>query len=173
MAKSTFFQSSFVSGELSPLLKGRVDLGQYYQGVQKGEDVLIVPQGGLKRRPGSEVVAEAVNTITRYTTVPTMPNGGTAANINDNNPATNATTNAIGTKGTPAGSPSAFVVAKYDLLSATADVFFVDIEPENDQLLADMVKKHPKIKRAGDGPSVPQWFIQMQDSFKTFTKIMP
>lgn len=52
-------------------------------------------------------------------------------------------------------------------------VFFVDIEPENDQLLADMVKKHPKIKRAGDGPSVPQWYIQMQDGFKTFTKIMP
>jgi uncharacterized protein YacL len=52
-------------------------------------------------------------------------------------------------------------------------IFFVDIEAENDQLLADIVKKHPKIKSAGDGPSVPQWFIQMQDSFKTFTKIMP
>ena len=127
MAKSTFFQSSFVSGELSPLLKGRVDLDQYYQGVQKGEDVLIVPQGGLKRRPGSEVVAEAVGLITRRTTVPTMPNGGTAANINDNNPKTNATTNAIGTKGTPSGSPTAFVVAKYDLLAANAGVFFVDI----------------------------------------------
>ena len=33
MAKSKFMQSSFVSGELSPLLKGRVDLEQYYQGV--------------------------------------------------------------------------------------------------------------------------------------------
>ena len=52
-------------------------------------------------------------------------------------------------------------------------IFFVDIEPENDQLLSDVVKKHPKIKRAGDGPSVPQWFIQMQDGFKSFTKIMP
>ena len=52
-------------------------------------------------------------------------------------------------------------------------IFFVDIEPENDQLLVDVVKRHPKIKRAGDGPSVPQWYIQMQDGFKTFTKIMP
>lgn len=52
-------------------------------------------------------------------------------------------------------------------------IFFVDIEPENDQLLADVVKRHPKIKRAGDGPSVPQWYIQMQDGFKSFTKIMP
>lgn len=52
-------------------------------------------------------------------------------------------------------------------------IFFVDIEAENDQLLADMVKKHPKIKGAGDGPSVPQWFVQMQDTIKSFTKIMP
>ena len=52
-------------------------------------------------------------------------------------------------------------------------IFFVDIEPENDPLLAAIIKKHPKIKFAGGGPSVPQWFIQMQDGFKTFTKIMP
>ena len=52
-------------------------------------------------------------------------------------------------------------------------IFFVDIEPENDQLLADIVKRHPKIKRAGIGPSVPQWFIQIQDGFKSFTKTMP
>ena len=52
-------------------------------------------------------------------------------------------------------------------------IFFVDIEPEKDQLLDDVVKKHPKIKKAGDGPSVPQWFIQLQDSYKSFTNIMP
>lgn len=52
-------------------------------------------------------------------------------------------------------------------------VFFVDIEPESDQILTDVVKKHTKIKPVGDGPSVPQWFIQMQDGFKSFTKIMP
>jgi hypothetical protein len=54
MAKSKFLQSSFVSGELSPLLKGRVDLEQYYQGVATAENVLIVPQGGLKRRAGTQ-----------------------------------------------------------------------------------------------------------------------
>ena len=56
MAKSKFLQSSFVSGELSPLLKGRVDLEQYYQGVATAENVLIVPQGGLKRRAGTQHV---------------------------------------------------------------------------------------------------------------------
>jgi hypothetical protein len=54
MARSKFLQSSFVSGELSPLLKGRVDLEQYYQGVATAENVLIVPQGGLKRRAGTQ-----------------------------------------------------------------------------------------------------------------------
>lgn len=47
-------------------------------------------------------------------------------------------------------------------------VFFVDIEPEKDHLLADIVRKHPRIKRAGDGPSVPQWFVQMQEKFNFF-----
>tara|TARA_B100000768_G_scaffold100878_1_gene93911 strand:- start:882 stop:3743 length:2862 start_codon:yes stop_codon:yes gene_type:complete len=56
MPKSKFMQSSFVSGELSPLLKGRVDLDQYYQGMETAENVLIVPQGGLKRRAGTQHV---------------------------------------------------------------------------------------------------------------------
>lgn len=58
-------------------------------------------------------------------------------------------------------------------LKSGKHIFFVDIEPEKDQLLSDILKNYPKIKNAGDGPSVPQWFIHMQDSFKTFTKIMP
>ena len=66
MAKSKFLQSSFVSGELSPLLKGRVDLEQYYQGMQTAENVLIVPQGGLKRRAGTQHVDTAENIIAPF-----------------------------------------------------------------------------------------------------------
>ena len=66
MAKSKFLQSSFVSGELSPLLKGRVDLDQYYQGMQTAENVLIVPQGGLKRRAGTQHVDTAENIIAPF-----------------------------------------------------------------------------------------------------------
>ena len=46
-----------MSGELSPLIKGRVDIDQYYKGMQTAENVVIVPQGGLKRRPGTQHVA--------------------------------------------------------------------------------------------------------------------
>ena len=66
MAKSKFLQSSFVSGELSPLLKGRVDLDQYYQGMETAENVLIVPQGGLKRRAGTQHVDTAENILVPF-----------------------------------------------------------------------------------------------------------
>ena len=66
MAKSKFLQSSFVSGELSPLLKGRVDLDQYYQGMETAENVLIVPQGGLKRRAGTQHIDTAENVMAPF-----------------------------------------------------------------------------------------------------------
>ena len=197
MAKSKFMQSSFVSGELSPLLKGRVDLDQYYQGVSTAENVLIVPQGGLKRRAGTQHVDVAEKifepflsagleqqfsfvvtvglplvgstytnnsstfTITSYTgsslpytvyadrtvgtndptasgtlvkTVSTpnltytsfqtfvvsMPEGGTAANINDFDPATvGLTTTNIGVNGT--GANPDYVVAFYNI-AGTVDL---------------------------------------------------
>ena len=198
MAKSKFLQSSFVSGELSPLLKGRVDLEQYYQGTQTAENVLIVPQGGLKRRAGTQHVDVAEKifepfisagleqqfslvvtvglpivgqtytnnsstfTVTSFTgtglpytayadrTVGTndptasgtftavnpvfpnlvytsfqtfsvtMPEGGTAANINDFNPATvGLTTTNIGVNGT--GANPDYVVAFYNI-AGTVDL---------------------------------------------------
>ena len=69
MPKSKFMQSSFVSGELSPLLKGRVDLDQYYQGMETAENVLIVPQGGLKRRAGTQHVDVAEKIIKPFMSV--------------------------------------------------------------------------------------------------------
>jgi hypothetical protein len=198
MAKSKFLQSSFVSGELSPLLKGRVDLEQYYQGVATAENVLIVPQGGLKRRAGTQHVDVAEKifepfisaglqqqfslvvtvglpvvgqtytnnsstfTVTSFTgaSLPytvyadrtvgtnnptasgtftavnpvfpnltytsfqtfavTMPEGGTAANINDFNPATvGLTTTNIGVNGT--GANPDYVVAFYNI-AGTVDL---------------------------------------------------
>ena len=65
MAKTRFIQSSFVSGELSPLLKGRIDINQYYQAVETAENVVIVPQGGMRRRPGTEFIGECVKGISK------------------------------------------------------------------------------------------------------------
>jgi uncharacterized protein YacL len=52
-------------------------------------------------------------------------------------------------------------------------IFFVDIEPHNETILNQVMLNHPKLLAAGNGPSVPQWFILMQDKFKLFVKSMP
>ena len=73
MAKSRYLQSNFVSGEISPLLKGRVDINQYYQAVETAQNVVIVPQGGMRRRPGTEFIGETIGGLTFQTGTPTMP----------------------------------------------------------------------------------------------------
>ena len=44
--------TTFASGELSPNLKGRVDLPQYFSGAQKIQNFEIIPTGGIMRRKG-------------------------------------------------------------------------------------------------------------------------
>ena len=76
MAKSSFLQNNFTSGELSELIKGRTDIDQYFKGMQLAENVVTVPQGGVKRRMGTEFTSHApimVDEITSYTNT-TMPN---------------------------------------------------------------------------------------------------
>jgi len=46
--------TNFSSGELSPTLNGRVDLGQYFQAAQRLENFEIIPTGGIKRRVGTQ-----------------------------------------------------------------------------------------------------------------------
>lgn len=50
--------TNFASGELSQSLNGRVDIGQYYQGAARIENFEIIPTGGIKRRPGTQRLAE-------------------------------------------------------------------------------------------------------------------
>ena len=45
-------QSNLTVGELSPAMLARVDHEMYYAGVAKAENVVIMPHGGLRRRPG-------------------------------------------------------------------------------------------------------------------------
>ncbi len=109
MAKSRFLQNNFVSGELSPLLRGRTDINQYYQGLQTAKNVVLVPQGGVKRRPGTQHIDTVLNKLERLTAQnPTMPSGGTGSVINDGDDATTSTTTAA------IGTTNPYVVAQYD-----------------------------------------------------------
>jgi len=120
MAKSQNLQTSFASGELSPLLLGRTDLEQYYKGAQTAEGVVIVPQGGVKRRPGTEYIDGVPAGLSRVTSPnPTMPNGGTAANLNDGDDNTFGETNVL--------SSSDQVVAHYDLTASPSPALPYDV----------------------------------------------
>ena len=121
MAKSRFIQNNFVSGELSPLLRGRIDLQQYYQGCETADNVVIVPQGGLRRRPGTEFIAETTRNLVSFPYTGTMPNGGTASVLYGNDATTTSTTVAIGTT-------NDYVVVKADKgATNVAKIEFIDI----------------------------------------------
>ncbi len=51
-------QANFIKGELSPLVHARVDLELYRSGLSLCENWLVLPQGGIKARPGTMFVAE-------------------------------------------------------------------------------------------------------------------
>ena len=67
MALSNFVQNSFVSGELSEEIKSRTDLDQYFTGMQTATNIVTAPQGGVKRRMGSEFVDVPVGPTVRDT----------------------------------------------------------------------------------------------------------
>ena len=45
-------QTNFSTGELDPLMRARIDLQAYNNALAKATNVLIQPQGGMRRRPG-------------------------------------------------------------------------------------------------------------------------
>ena len=64
MARFTNIMTNFSTGELDPLLRSRVDLDQYSNALAKATNVLIQPQGGLRRRPGTKHILELPNSST-------------------------------------------------------------------------------------------------------------
>lgn len=53
-------KTSFASGELSPLLWGRVDMGQYANGARTIQNFIVLPQGGVTNRPGTKVLTQGL-----------------------------------------------------------------------------------------------------------------
>ena len=64
MPRFVDFTTNFSTGELDPLLRARVDLQQYGNALAKATNVLIQPQGGLRRRPGTKHILELPNSST-------------------------------------------------------------------------------------------------------------
>ena len=52
------YQSNFSLGAIDPLLRGRIDLQQYYSALETAKNVLIEPQGGFSRRAGLKFIQD-------------------------------------------------------------------------------------------------------------------
>jgi hypothetical protein len=64
--KANTLQSNFTSGEVSPLMYGRVDTSKYQNGASYLRNFIVRPQGGISRRPGTTYVNTAADaTYTR------------------------------------------------------------------------------------------------------------
>jgi hypothetical protein len=64
MPRFVDIQTNFSTGELDPLLRSRIDLAQYNNALAKATNVVVQPQGGIRRRPGLKHIIELPNTST-------------------------------------------------------------------------------------------------------------
>jgi hypothetical protein len=62
MTRFVSIQTNFSTGEMDPLLRARVDLPAYRNALEEATNVIIQPQGGLRRRPGLRYVTALPNT---------------------------------------------------------------------------------------------------------------
>lgn len=63
-------QNSLVAGEITPLLHARPELDLYRKGVAELQNFLILPQGGVTRRPGTVFVSEVKSSAGKVRLVP-------------------------------------------------------------------------------------------------------
>lgn len=59
MAKTTYIQTNFTAGELTPRMKGRPDVARYQNGAETIENGVVSVHGGVERRDGLRFIAEA------------------------------------------------------------------------------------------------------------------
>lgn len=66
MTRVLQLQSNFTVGELDPLLRSRVDLSQYSNALERAKNVIVQPQGGVRRRPGLRFLHDFGNSFSKF-----------------------------------------------------------------------------------------------------------
>ena len=70
MAKASPIQTNFTAGELSPRLDGRTDVAKYDNGCKTLENMVVHPQGGATRRPGTKFIGEVSDSSSEHRLIP-------------------------------------------------------------------------------------------------------
>lgn len=122
MTRRAKLNNAFPRGVLDPDLYERIDLAHYYLALAEARNQIVLPQGGLVRRPGTvstkQRLRRRLQPVQLTAGMIVAPNGGTIANLIDNDTATVFTTAAIGV--------DPFTVAEITLGSAQP-IVFVDV----------------------------------------------
>ncbi len=123
MARRAKLTNALTKGVLDPLLRERIDVAHWHAALACGFEVEFLPQGGFTRRAGSMLarttrIRHRIEPIALDTDWMTAANGGTKANLIDQDPETAFTTDAIGA--------SPFVLVEVNL-QASIPVAFVDV----------------------------------------------
>ena len=61
MSRFVSIQTNFSTGEMDPLLRARVDLPAYENALEEATNVVVQPQGGVRRRAGTRYVTSLPN----------------------------------------------------------------------------------------------------------------
>jgi len=70
MARSAPAFSSFTAGEISPRLEGRTDLEKYRQGLSDLTNMVVMPHGGVQRRPGTQFISSVKDSAVKTRLLP-------------------------------------------------------------------------------------------------------
>ena len=70
MARSAPSFSSFSAGEITPLLEGRTGIEKYKEGLADLTNMIVMPTGGTKRRPGTEFIGEVKSSAVKTRLIP-------------------------------------------------------------------------------------------------------
>jgi hypothetical protein len=70
MARSAPALSAFTAGEISPRLEGRVSIDKYREGLSDLTNMVVMPHGGVTRRPGTEFLGEVKDSSVKTRLIP-------------------------------------------------------------------------------------------------------
>jgi hypothetical protein len=70
MARSAPAFSSFTAGEISPRLEGRIDIAKYREGLSDLTNMVVMPHGGVTRRPGTEFLGATADSSVKSRLIP-------------------------------------------------------------------------------------------------------
>jgi hypothetical protein len=60
-----------------------------------------------------------------------------------------------------------------DAIDKGKHIFFVDVDPNQEDIISKVVANHPQLEFAGDGAAAPGWLVHGQTQFQRFIKAMP